>query len=286
MFCGNLLGAFLPVQLIYKGKTNQCHPSYNFPPDWDITRHWSNEETMIQYVNNIFVPYVEKIRELFNEDKPALVIIDNFKGKITEAMTELLESHRVHTCLTPPNIIDRLQPMDISVNKPAKSFLKKQFEMWYSHQVTQQLEGQDIETVAVAPIDLSMGMMKEIGAKWLVDMASYISDNPQFIVNGFIHAGITKALNGEDINDVIQKMLLLYHIHMRNLMMTMKTICSLISSYYNKLFTMIIMIMIMYDHLYNILNCNMSKLYVKQNYVQATTLILDVDGINPMQKSI
>jgi len=40
------------------------------------------------------------------------------------------------------------------------------------------LEGQDIETVAVAPIDLSMGMMKEIGAKWLVDMASYISDNP------------------------------------------------------------------------------------------------------------
>ena len=55
--------------------------------------------------------------------------------------------------------------------------------------------------MAVAPIDLSMGMMKEIGAKWLVDMASYISDNPQFIVNGFIHAGITKALNGKDITD-------------------------------------------------------------------------------------
>ena len=85
--------------------------------------------------------------------------------------------------------------MDISVNKHAKSFLKKQFEMWCSHQlqVTQQLEGQDIETVALAPINLSMGMMKEIGAKWLVDMASYISDNPQFIVNGFIHAGITEA---------------------------------------------------------------------------------------------
>ena len=32
-------------------------------------------------------------------------------------------------------------------------------------------------------------------------MASYISDNPLFIVNGFIYAGITKALNGKDIND-------------------------------------------------------------------------------------
>ena len=69
--------------------------------------------------------------------------------------------------------------MNISVSKPANIFLKTQFEMWYSDQATQQLEGQDIETVAVEPIDLSMGMMmKEIGAKWLVNMAKYISDNP------------------------------------------------------------------------------------------------------------
>ena len=107
---------------------------------------------MIQYVNNIFVPYVEQIRELFNEDKPAVVIMDNFKGHITEAMMELIEWHRIHTCLIPANVTDRLQPMDILVNKPAKSFLKKQFEMWYSDQVTQQLEGQDIDTFAVEPI--------------------------------------------------------------------------------------------------------------------------------------
>ena len=91
--------------------------------------------------------------------------------------------------------------MDISVNKLPKSFLKEQFEMWYSDQVTQQLEGQDIDAFAIEPIDLSIGMVKEIGAKWLVDMAKYISNNPQFIVNGFIHAGIAKALNGEDTND-------------------------------------------------------------------------------------
>ena len=38
--------------------------------------------------------------------------------------------------------------------------------------------------------------MKEFGAKWLVDMASYISNNPSFIVNGFIRFGITGALDG------------------------------------------------------------------------------------------
>ena len=32
-------------------------------------------------------------------------------------------------------------------------------------------------------------------------MANYIGDNPQFILNGFIHAGTAKALNGEDIDN-------------------------------------------------------------------------------------
>ena len=40
-----------------------------------------------------------------------------------------------------------------------------------------------------------MQVVKQI-AKWLVDMAKYISDNPQFIVNGFIRSGITGALDG------------------------------------------------------------------------------------------
>ena len=50
MFCGSLTGDFLPIQLIYKGTTNRCHPRYQFPSDWDIThthKHWSNEQTMV-----------------------------------------------------------------------------------------------------------------------------------------------------------------------------------------------------------------------------------------------
>ena len=46
-----------------------------------------------------------------------------------------------------------------------------------------------------------MAVMKEISAKWLVDMADYISNNLQFIVNGFLHAGISEALDGKTDND-------------------------------------------------------------------------------------
>ena len=51
VFCGTMLGDFLPVQLIYKGKTPRCHPQFQFLSGWDIThspKHWSSEETMMQ----------------------------------------------------------------------------------------------------------------------------------------------------------------------------------------------------------------------------------------------
>ena len=86
VFCGSLTGDFLPLQVIYKGKTARCHPRYQFPSDWHIThspRHWSTEKTMIEYIKEIIVPYVNSQQELLGEDKSALVIIDNFKGQVT-----------------------------------------------------------------------------------------------------------------------------------------------------------------------------------------------------------
>lgn len=97
-------------------------------------------------------------------------------------------------CYVPANITDRLQPMDISVNKPAKDYIKRQFDQWYLEQVLAQLQGkdvEDIEALQLKPISLGFPTLKEVGAKWLVDMATYICSNPQFIVNGFIWSGIT-----------------------------------------------------------------------------------------------
>ena len=116
-FCGSLVGDFLPIQLIYKGKTSRFHPKFQFPEGWDITHapnHWSSEFTMIQYINNIVVPYIVKVREQFSNTTPALVIMDNFKGQITDPVLSLLESDNIHTCLLPPNTTDRLQSMDVS----------------------------------------------------------------------------------------------------------------------------------------------------------------------------
>lgn len=86
--------------------------------------------------------------------------------------------------------------MDVSVNKPAKDFLKRRFEDWYSGEIMKQLEGRDIESAQLQPINLGMPVLKELGAKWMVEMAAYFGENPQIIVNGFLKSGIAGALDG------------------------------------------------------------------------------------------
>ena len=84
-----------------------------------------------------------------------------------------MESHNIHTCLIPPNSTDRLQPMDVAVNKPAKAFLMQKFQMWYAEQISVQLEAWHVEDVVIEPVGLFMARMKEVSASWLVEMWDY-----------------------------------------------------------------------------------------------------------------
>ena len=46
-------GDILPPRLLYTGKTDQCHPRYDFPSDQDIfhsDNHWSNEDTIFKHL--------------------------------------------------------------------------------------------------------------------------------------------------------------------------------------------------------------------------------------------
>ena len=54
----------------------------------------------------------------------------------------------------------------------------------------------DLEGAELKSINMSMPVLKEIGGKWLVGMAEFLTKNPRFIVNGFLRSGITGAIDG------------------------------------------------------------------------------------------
>ena len=170
VFAGTLTGDFLPPQLIYKGKTPKCLPPVDLPSDWHVTfshNHWSNESSMRDYIDKIILPYVRNKREelKLHPAHPALVIFYKFTGQGTESILTLLEENHVNVVMVPANCTDRLQPMDISVNKPAKNFLRGQFQDWYATQICQQLKVEgEVQTQAVQPVDLRLSIMKPLGA--------------------------------------------------------------------------------------------------------------------------
>ena len=49
-----------------------------------------------------------------------------------------------------------------------------------------------LELQPIQPTDLHIQVLKEVEVKWMVEMAEYISNNPQFIVNGFVQLRITR----------------------------------------------------------------------------------------------
>ncbi len=48
----------------------------------------------------------------------------------------------------------------------------------------------------IQPVDLSLPCLRELGAKWLVEISDYLIDNPSIIVNSWLKAGILQAIDG------------------------------------------------------------------------------------------
>ena len=92
----------------------------------------------------------------------------------------------------PANTTDRLQPLNLSINKAAKDFLWDKFRQWYAKAVSKSLQkGLD---GGIKPVEMPAGVMKELGAKWLVAFYDYTSIHPELVINGFKEAGIVHAL--------------------------------------------------------------------------------------------
>ena len=85
-FCVNIVGGFLPVQLIQGGVTDTCHPKVKFPESFHITHgqnYWSNKGIVMEYLKKIIFPYIKSKRQALklSENAKALLVFVVFKGR-------------------------------------------------------------------------------------------------------------------------------------------------------------------------------------------------------------
>ena len=133
------------------------------------------------------------MREKLNgkRNQTAMVIFDVFKGQTTAAVYNLLEENDIVYVTIPNGCTDKLQPLDVSVNKSAKSYLRDKFSTWYAEQVNLQLSGG--KQASEVQVDMRLSVVKELSAKWL-GLYDRLRASDEIIVNGFKEAGIKEAI--------------------------------------------------------------------------------------------
>ena len=153
-------------------------------------KHWLNEESMLLYISDIIVPFVTRTREEMGvgKEQQALAIFDHFNGQLTEKISQALDDENIHSVIVPGGCTDQLQPLDLTVNRVAKSFLQERFREWYAEKIANQFC--DEEAVV-----LTTAQMKSISARWLIELYEHFHDNPLHAVNGFLSDDKLQSIN-------------------------------------------------------------------------------------------
>ena len=175
---------FLPIQLIYAGKTKQSLPKYSLPPSFSVTfteNHWSNTQKSVEFFKEIIFPSVEdtKRSKSYPLEQHALTVMNTFKGQDNDTLKKRCAENNCDVMIVPHNLTNKFQPSDLSVNKVAKPFIQNKYNDWFADLVFTQLQnGKD-------PTD--------------VKISSKLSEK-EMIVRGFNSAGISEAVqNAENI---------------------------------------------------------------------------------------
>lgn len=198
-------GDLLPIQLIFQGKTNACHP-----PETAESRathlhmthsenHWSNLETMKQWIDEVLLPYAARRCQEHNlpHDSHIVLVLDVWKVHIGEEFRRFLRGEKyshIHLVYVPPNCTSQLQVADVILQRPFKHGLRKEFTGWAANIIQEQLETNDL--IGLNPY-LKMSVIKPEVVKWCLSSWSKMKLGRDYIKMGW-HTCVTSLFNVRD----------------------------------------------------------------------------------------
>ena len=144
---------------------------------------------MMQYVKNILIPYIKKVKSINGIDKSqkSLIIFDVYKAHQDVALLSLMKENDMLVVFVPASCTGELQPLDLTINKSFKDLMKDSYIKWSAEVFAKSiLEGD----VTRASSHLRISVIKPIHANWLIQNITKISERRSLIINGFRKAGI------------------------------------------------------------------------------------------------
>ena len=93
----------------------------------------------------------------------------------------MLSKHSIVHVTVLANCTEKLQPLDVAVNKPIKDEIRSRFQSWYSSEVREQLKTQPVHEVAV---DVSASVVKTRSLGGFVSSWQSLAARPTVAING------------------------------------------------------------------------------------------------------
>ena len=196
---GSYTGVLLPLQIIYTGKTPLCEAKAGtYPSDWHITHtesHWSNSASKLAYLQNVMKPFIDAQRKQheYPSDTKALVLLDYHESNLGKDIHAYFESQNWCYKLVPASCTDFCQPMDLSVNRVFKQYLRQQWTTWHGQQLMMQLK-QGIPMKEIK-IDATLTYLKPIHAGCVITAWKKLKKNTAAMKKGCELMGLNKKPN-------------------------------------------------------------------------------------------
>ncbi|KAH1185488.1 hypothetical protein KIL84_018237 [Mauremys mutica] len=174
-------GNKLPPLVIFKRKT---FPKEKIPSGIQVHVHpkgWMDKEGMRLWIRNVWEKRPGALLK-----KPSLLVLDSFRSHLTEPTKREFQMCKTEIAVIPGGLTSQLQPLDVSINKPFKAFMREEWNKYMcdesQHEVTKS------------------GRMKRPGiskvCQWI--KTSWDAVKEDIIIKSFKKCGISNALDGEE----------------------------------------------------------------------------------------
>lgn len=120
--CCDADGYFLPIYVIYKGTKKYSTWTEGGPKDccYNVSSSgWMETDLFRDWLENLFIKHTRHI------DGPKVLFLDGHKSHITLDVIRIAKENNITILCLPPHATHILQPLDVSVFKPAKTVWRK-----------------------------------------------------------------------------------------------------------------------------------------------------------------
>ena len=115
---------------------------------------WINGIILNTWLTNIFIPHVNAVRMVMQQNSPALLLLDNHSSRESIDIEKIWRDHHIMILLLPPNTTHLTQPLDATVN----GVFKRHFAQIFQHNLQDNIPVRRAKVMIASKYALSVAL--------------------------------------------------------------------------------------------------------------------------------